>query len=184
MRGCEVMSDCKRKNCIYHVSTKIYGCNYCFVTGLSKLGQIPKGEKYSIENCQFYESGKKRSAMKPIVLDATAPDEVLKQTNDIDRELVTKLYNYDLCDADIAMLLEVSPRAVVKVRRQKGMLRTMSKGGGIRRVNWEEVDSMLGEGYSDIAVAMYVKVPLEVIQRYKVLMEKKKAEGGANNNGE
>lgn len=178
------MGDCKRKNCIYHVSTKIYGCNYCFVTGLSKLGQIPKGEKYSIENCQFYESGKKRSAMKPIVLDATAPDEVLKQTNDIDRELVTKLYNYDLCDADIAMLLEVSPRAVVKVRRQKGMLRTMSKGGGIRRVNWEEVDSMLIEGYSDIAVAMYVKVPLEVIQRYKVLMEKKKAEGGANNNVE
>ena len=56
------------------------------------------------------------------------------------------------------------------------MLRTMSKGGGIRRVNWEEVDSMFGEGYSDIAVAMYVKVPLEVIQRYKVLKEKNKTD--------
>ena len=55
----------------------------------------------------------------------------------------------------------------------------MSKGGSIRRINWDEVDSMLHEGYSDIAIAMTVKVPLEVILRYKDLIAKKKAEGGA-----
>ena len=54
----------------------------------------------------------------------------------------------------------------------------MAKSGSIRRINWEEVDSMLSEGYSDIAVALFVKVPLEVIQRYKNLTAQRKAEGG------
>lgn len=172
------MPSCKKKNCIYYVNNKFYGCNYYFVTGQSKLSQIPKGEKYDIENCQFFDSGKKRSATKAIVLDSAEHDEVIKQVFEIDRQAVAELFNQDLCDADIAMLLETSQMAVVKVRRQKGMLRTLSKGGSIRRINWDEVDSMLHEGYSDIAIAMTVKVPLEVILRYKDLIAKKKAEGG------
>ena len=172
--------ECKRKSCIYHTCNKIFGCNYYFVTGQSKLSQIPKGEKYDIEKCQFYDSGKRRSATKSIVIDSPSHDSVEEDVFSVDRNAVTDLFNFDLCDADIAMLLEVTPRAIVKVRRQKGMLRTMAKNGSIRRINWEEVDSMLGEGYSDIAIAMYIKVPLEVIQRYKNLIAKKKAEGGAD----
>ena len=178
------MNTCKRKSCIYHTANKIHGCNYLFVTGQSKLGQMAKGETYSIENCKFYESGKKRSASKQILIGDATPDEVSRQANSIDGELVTKLYSYDLCDADIAMLLNVSQRAIVKIRRQKGLLRSMSKGGSIRRINWDEVDSMLEEGYSDIAVALYIKVPLEVIQRYKNLTAKKKSEGGIEHGNE
>lgn len=172
---------CKRKSCIYHAGNKIHGCNYIFITGQSKLGQMKKGEDYTIENCKFYENGKKRSATKQVVLDANSPDEVLKQANTVDGELVTQYYSADLCDADIAMLLNVSQRAIVKIRRQKGLLRPMAKSGSIRRINWEEVDSMLSEGYSDIAVALFVKVPLEVIQRYKNLTAQRKAEGGDEN---
>ena len=175
---------CKRKSCIYHAGNKIHGCNYIFITGQSKLGQMKKGETYTIENCKFYENGKKRSATKQVVLDASSPDEVLRQANTVDGELVTQYYSADLCDADIAMLLNVSQRAIVKIRRQKGLLRSMSKGGSIRRINWDEVDSMLEEGYSDIAVALYIKVPLEVIQRYKNLTAKKKSEGGIEHGDE
>ena len=172
------MGECKRKSCIYYVKNKLHGCNYLFVTGQSKLAQTPKGEKYSVENCKFYESGRARTATKSIVLDYTSPDEVLRQVSTIDGKLVEKLYNYDLCDADIAMLLRVSSKAISKIRRQKGLKRSMSKGGSIRRIDWEEVKKMFNDGYSDIAIAMYIKVPLEVIQRYKDLVARNMMEGG------
>lgn len=171
------MQSCKRKSCIYHTSNKINGCNYIFVTGQSKLSQLEPGEVYNVENCKFYASGKKRSATKQAFVSPN-PDDLIKQVLSVDGSLVEKFYEHDLCDADIAMLLGVSQKAIVKIRRQKGLLRSMSKGGSIRRIDWEGVNAMFTEGYSDIAVAMFYNVPLEVIQRYKIYASKMKAEGG------
>lgn len=170
---------CTRKSCCYHTEVnKTHGCNYIFVTGLSKLGQMPIGEKYSIENCPFYKKGKRLSATKNSAVPTPESKDIAIEAFELDRVAAEELYNCNLCDYDIAMLLGVSPFTIAKWRRQKGLIRSMSKSGGIRRVNWGEVDSMLAEGYSDIAVSIIVKLPLEVIQRYKILVEKRKAERG------
>ena len=173
------MQSCKRKSCIYHTGNKIHGCNYIFITGNSKLGQIPQGEKYDIEKCQFYESGRKRSASMYSAIASPTPEELMREANSVDVNKLKELYDADLCDSDIALLLGVSQRAIAKIRRQKGFVRTMQKGGSIRKIDWEGVDTMFSEGYSDIAISMFFNVPLEVIQKYKIIKARKEAEGGA-----
>ena len=173
------MTGCKRKSCIYHAGNKIHGCNYIFITGNSKLGQIPHGEKYDIEKCQFYESGRKRSASMYSAIASPTPEELMREANSVDINKLKELYEADLCDSDIALLLGVSQRTIAKIRRQKGFVRTMSKGGSIRKIDWEGVDTMFSEGYSDIAISMFFNVPLEVIQKYKIIKARKDAEGGA-----
>ena len=173
---------CTRRSCCYHTEVnKTHGCNYIFVTGLSKLGQMPPGEEYTIENCPFYKKGQRLSALKNSAFPKTDSVEIAREVFELDRVTAEELYYFNLCDYDIAMLLNVSPFTIAKWRKQKGLVRSMSKSGSIRRINWAEIDSMFSEGYSDIAVSMIVKLPLEVIQRYKILVEKRKAERGLVN---
>lgn len=170
---------CTRTSCCYHAEpNKPYGCNYMSVTGTSKLAQMPPNVTYSVEDCPFYKNGKRRTAPKGEIVMGVNPLEVIRQVSTLDEDEVKQLYDLNLCDSDIALLLNVLPQAIAKFRREKGLIRSMSKSGGIRRINWEEVNKMIADGYSDIAVSMFVSVPLEVIQIYKVMCEKKKAEGG------
>lgn len=169
---------CTRRSCCYHTAgNSPNGCNYIFVTGTSKLSQMPPNVTYSIDDCPFYKNGNKRSATKGSQIATVNPIEVVRQAATLNEKDIEELYDLNLCDADIALILNVSPEAIAKYRRQKGLIRSMSKSGGIRRINWEEVNAMLKEGYSDIAVAMFVSVPLEVVQKYKVMIAKKNSEG-------
>lgn len=145
---------------------------------------MPAGEQYKVENCKFYSNGVKRTARKTQVISLEEPEQIIKESATVDGKLVEELVGFDLCDADIAFMLGVSPRTIVRIRRKKGLIRTMSKSGGIRRINWGEVDSMISEGFSDIAVAMYVRVPLEVIQRYKDIKAMHEAKGVKEENAE
>lgn len=170
---------CTRRSCCYHTAgNSPNGCNYIFVTGTSKLSQMPPNVTYSIDDCPFYKSGNKRSATKGSQIASANSIEIVRQAATLKEKDVEELYDLDLCDADIAIILNVFPEAIAKYRRQKGLIRSMSKCGGIRRINWDEVDAMIREGYSDIAVAMFISVPLEVIQKYKFMLEKKKSGGG------
>ena len=172
---------CTRIFCRYHAEpTKPYKCNYMAVTGVTKLGQMPPNTKYSVEDCPFYKSGKRQSAPKGEALTGVNPLEVLRQIETLKSEDVEQLYNLNLADSDIARMLNVLPQAIEKFRRMKGLIRDAAMSGRIRKINWDEVNTMIKDGYSDIAVSMYVSVPLEVIQKYKLMLEKKKSEGGHN----
>lgn len=175
---------CRKTSCIYHTGNHMYGCNYMFVTGISKLGQMPQGEQYKVEDCKFYSNGKKRSARKMQIIRMDEPEEIVKETATVDGKILEELVELDLCDADIAHVLNVSQKTVVRLRRKKGLIRSMSKSGGIRRINWDDVDTMLADGFSDIAVAMYVSVSLEVIQRYKVIKAMRGTKGVTEENAE
>ena len=164
---------CKRKSCCYHTGGKLtHGCNYIFVTGVSKTSQMPYGEKYTIENCPFYKKGKRRSASRASPVANPNTVEVIRETMRMDKGLADKLFNDGLCDSDIAMFLNVSVQAIAKWRRQYGYKRKNSDSGHLRRVKWDDVDAMLNEGYSDTAVASYVYTTVDVIQMYKDLMWK------------
>lgn len=170
---------CDRISCRYHAdATKPYRCNYMAVTGVSKLGQMPPNQTYSVENCPFYKSGKRQAAPKGEAVIGANPFEISRQLDTLKHEDVEQLYNLNLSDADIAVLLDVLPQTIEKFRRLKGLVRAATMSGRIRRINWDEVDTMINEGYSDIAVSMFVSVPLEVIQKYKLMLAKKKVEGG------
>lgn len=159
---------CQRRDCVYaNVDPfKLYGCSYAQMENKSKLSQIPPGEKYSIENCPFYKQGqghKKRSVEAHPPTDKVDPA-VLRGAQKLSREENTLMfYEMKLCDKDIAKIYDVPAQSVAHWRKVSGI----GSGHETKRLNWREINNMMKDGYSDVAIARIVHTQASVITEYR-----------------
>ena len=161
-----IQTACNRKDCCYHTEhAQNYGCNYMFVNGFSKHSQMPYGETYTVENCPFYEKGRRKKPNLETPLPNGSSIDVIKDSRTINSDTAEMLMDMKLSDYDIAMFLRVTQAAFAKWRRNKGYY--LQRGKKYPRINWGEVDAMLKDGYSDVAVAVYNNTTENVISYYK-----------------
>jgi len=166
---------CEKRDCMYFFSGHGGGsCNYMTLTGQTKLGQIPRGQKYSVENCQFYEKGKQRRYIVDPPMSKANPVEIVTACMKIDSTLAMKLYDLNLCDDDMAMFLNSLPRAVSRWRKQHGLIRP--RNVVIKRISWGLIDEMIEKGLSDEEIVKkinYEYLTTNVLKVYRLFTEGK-----------
>lgn len=160
---------CERADCIYYsVESKNKvkpRCNYIFVTGVSKLSQIPEGEKYDISKCQFYEK-KTRKAYNRITKPSVTPNGETTRKGVARIETIENAIDYyeaNLSDTDMSILFGTTIQAVSAWRNKHGY--TMKKCA-LSHIDWHDVKTMVDEGYSITAIAKYHNTQDFVIRRY------------------
>lgn len=154
---------CKKVDCIYRMPVSAtHGCNYMFVTGESKLGNMPKGEKYKVDTCPYYQCGVRVRATKESPL--ATPNNVRVRTGI--RTLKAReadaiaMYESGMNDIDIAKAFGVS-RITIASWRKKRFLTAQRK----KSIDWESIEKALknGDSIENIASAFDVeKVAVEI----------------------
>ena len=157
---------CRREDCRYFNNDHFrnYGCAYAQIEQKSKLSQIPPGETYSVENCQFYKPGHRKQSPAKHPPTVKVDPVVLRGANKLSREANTQVfYDMKLCDKDIAKIYEVPAQAVAYWRKVSGL----GTGHETTRLNWRLIIEMMKEGYSDIAIARLVNTKAIVISEFR-----------------
>ena len=158
--------DCKRYNCIYHTDSPYYGCNYYAITGMTKIGQMPFGEHYSIAKCPFYKKGRKRRAkLDPPFTRDDGCEDTTREALMINEDIAYLLFDEKLCDNDMAMLMNVNPRSVAKWRKHNGLMRFHNFMA--RKIEWENIDKYIQHGMSDEEIATLEHLKTDVIKLYR-----------------
>ena len=158
--------NCKHKDCRYYNEKPAhnFSCNYALITGKTKLSQLKSGEKYDVNNCQFYSTGRKVRPSEVYPLIDIVSEEIQREANILSREPnAVTLYDLPMDDKDLARVYGVSYQSVAHWRKIKGL-------GHLQNavpINWEEIDSLLEEGYSDIATAKLTGTKAVVVQEYR-----------------
>ena len=139
---------CVKLDCQYRNAGESYGnCNYYAITGNTKLGQMKHGERYDIENCPFYNKGRKlKASINPPFERANSVD-VVQETMKMDSELAFELYDMKLSDNDIAMLMNTLPKAVAKWRQARGLLHP--PGANQKYIPWDDIMVDIEHGATD-----------------------------------
>ena len=162
----EIPASCPHKDCTYY-NRDIYikfGCLYSEIEHKTKLSQIPPGETYSVENCQFYIPGKRRRPVEMHPPTDKVDSHVLSGANKLAREPNAFLfYEMQLNDKDIAHIYEVPSQAVAYWRKVQGL----GSGHETKRLNWRVIYEMLKDGYSDIAIAKLTNTKSIIIAEYR-----------------
>ena len=159
---------CKKTNCAYYNSDMYhaFGCLYAQMEQKSKLSQIPPGETYDIENCQFYAPRSGRKKVSPEIHPPTekVDPKVLRGANKLSKEPNALIfYDMQLNDKDIGKIYEVPARSVAHWRKVHGL----GSGHESKRLNWKEIIDLMKEGYSDLAIARLVNTDKKVITEYR-----------------
>ena len=155
---------CKRTECIFHMPPSAeHGCNYIFVTGDSKLGSMPYGQKYTVDTCPYYQSGFRVKATKESP--CPTPQNVrvregLKTLRARDDDAM-RMYDSGLNDIDIAKAFGVSVGTIARWRMRKGLKSKKKKS-----VDWEGVEKSLKDGFSRNAVAKLFDVEITAVEIY------------------
>lgn len=163
---------CTKTDCKYRGSNKFENgsCNYLFITGTSKLAQIPKGQKYDVRKCQFYEPGRK---INPPKVNPTVTPNTTTTKNGVARieqfDNAVDFYDANLSDTDMAMVFGVSIQAVSAWRHKHSLLMKKEK---LSHIDWNDVDQMIDEGYSIVAIARFHNTKEFVINQYIELKTK------------
>ena len=147
-------------------------CNYYLITGKTKQGSLPKGEKYDPEHCQFYVKGRRQNGPIDPPFAKTNSIETVREAVNIDSQKCFELYDLRLCDEDIAMLLRTIPRAVAKWRKQRGLIR---RGVAERRIEWEKIKPLLPL-LSDETISESFEVDVKIIRKYRKFVEEEENE--------
>ena len=160
---------CERADCMYYsVESKNKvkpRCNYIFVTGVSKLSQMPKGEKYDISNCPFYEM-KTRKSYNRITKPSVTPNGEMTKKGVARIESIENaidFYEANLSDTDMSILFGTTIQAVSAWRNKHGY--TMKKCT-LSHIDWSDVKTMVEEGYSITAIAKFHNTQEFVISRF------------------
>lgn len=163
---------CMKKNCMYHTDSTFYGCNYFGVTGMTKLGSMPIGEKYTIENCPFYKRGRRqRASLDPPIAGRREFGEIERSAMAIDSEVAFFLYDEKLCDNDIAMLIGTYSQAVAKWRKRHGIVR--SSNSQPIKVNWDNISGLIKDNRTDAEISERVNIKPEIISMYRETLKTK-----------
>ena len=162
----DTAASCTKRDCIYY-NTDIYqryGCMYAEKENKSKLSQIPPGETYSVENCQFYTPGRKRRSAEIHPPSEKVDSHITSGARKLAKEPnALVFYDMQLNDKDIAHIYEVPSQAVAYWRKIQGL----GSGHESKRLNWREIHKMMKEGYSDIAIAKLTNTKSIVIAEYR-----------------
>lgn len=164
---------CKHKDCRYYneKTANTFSCNYALYEGKTKLSQLKPGEKYDVSNCQFYSSGRKVRSSEVFPPTEVVSEKILREVKILSHapNAVT-LYDLPITDRDMAKIYGVSHQGVAHWRKVKGLGRLKEANP----INWKEIDSLISEGYSDIAIAKLAGTNVIVVQEYRKSFE----EGG------
>ena len=122
-----------------------FGCNYYFVTGETKTGNMPYGEKYKVDTCQYYQCGVRVRAARESPL--ATPNNLVVLTglrtlrkND---DKVYEMYESGMNDIDIGKAFGVSASTIARWRKRKGLRAKKQKS-----INWDGVEKTIRQGYS------------------------------------
>lgn len=167
---------CKKTDCVYYTSSDWYKCNYLTITGMSKLAQIPKGEKYDVDRCQFYKRGRKqRAAIDPPIVRNDQVD-YSKEASTIDSEVAFQLYDEKLTDSDIGRLLNIHPNAVAKWRKRNGLTQVPEA----ETRDLKGVTKLIQQGYSPTAISKLMSFSRKTIELCKEALQKGEQDGSVN----
>ena len=163
---------CKKVDCIYHTPNyMVHECNYCFITGSTKIGGMPYGETYSVDNCPYYQCGVRIKASKESPL--ATPDNIIVKTGlktlRENEDKVMQMYNSGMNDVDIAKTFGVSVNTIARWRK-KHCLKPMKH----KSADWDGIVDALKQGYSHTAISVLFNIDKSAVEIYS---ERKKLNG-------
>lgn len=155
------MSDkfrCRRPDCAFRARDvgHVYGCNYFFLTGKSRIAQHPEGQRAPAQ-CKLYI---KRGSEK-VVVENRRPNEPVWTT------LALSMYKQGETDEQIASVLGLKAWQIAHWRKKNNLSRVRGGYGRPRSFDEQKAAELHKQGKTDSEIAAAVNVSRQTISSWR-----------------